>query len=194
MGKATATDRPTYKDAQLLVQLYAMATDGPIRRGFLWYLDHFKEDMDPARVDYAALAARHPRISEGYDAWTAVASFFETVGVLVRNDVLYGGLVFERWPVEWYWRYLGPLVQGERNRGMVCDTACFGDNFEWLAEQAAAWRTSGKAKAKWLSGMATRIGAIDPPSAGAIDPPGSQSDEPGAIDPPPPPSKARSAS
>ena len=143
--------KPTREDAQLLVQLYAMYQTGPIRKGFLWYLDHFKEDMDPSRVDYAALRARHPRISEGYDAWTAVASFFETVGVLVRNEVLNGGLVYERWAIEWYWRYLGPLVQSERLNGQVCDTACFADNFEWLAEQAAAWRSSEHAKAKWLS-------------------------------------------
>jgi hypothetical protein len=151
MDTARKSDRPTYNDAQILVQLYAMYQTGPIRKGFLWYLDNFKEDMDPSRVDYKALAARHPRISEGYDAWTAVASFFETVGVLVRNDVLYGGLVYERWPIEWYWRYLGPLVQFERQKGMVCDTACFADNFEWLAEQAQKWRSSDRAKAKWLS-------------------------------------------
>jgi hypothetical protein len=151
MDTTNKSDGPTYNDAQLLVQLYAMYQTGPIRKGFLWYLDNFKEDMDPARVDYKALAARHPRISEGYDAWTAVASFFETVGVLVRNDVLYGGLVYERWPIEWYWRYLGPLVQIERQKGMVCDTACFADNFEWLAEQAQKWRSSDRAKAKWLS-------------------------------------------
>ncbi|MEK6281245.1 MAG: hypothetical protein AABN95_12910 [Acidobacteriota bacterium] len=151
MYTQTVIDGPTYNDAQLLVQLYAMYQKGPIRKGFLWYLDHFKEDMDPSKVDYAALAARNPRISEGYDAWTAVASFFETVGVLVRNNVLNGGLVFERWPVEWYWRYLGPLVQGERLKGAVCDTACFADNFEWLAEQAKAWRSSDQAKAQWLT-------------------------------------------
>ena len=148
---AYATDRPTFNDAQLLVNLYAMYQTGPIRKGFLWYLDNFKENIDPSKIDYAALVARHPRISEGYDAWTAVASFFETVGVLVRNDVLNGGLVYERWPIEWYWRYLGPLVQIERQAGLVCDTACFADNFEWLAEQAKAWRSSDKAKAKWLS-------------------------------------------
>jgi hypothetical protein len=179
MTESAAQDGPTYRDAKLLVQLYAMAQDGPIRKGFLWYLDHFKEDMDPSRIDYAALAARHPRISEGYDAWTSVASFYETVGVLVRNGVLYGGLVYERWPVEWYWRYLGPLVEAERRKGMVCDTACFGDNFEWLAEQAAQWRQSDRAKARWLSGLA--VGAIDPPTdIGAIDP----SPGPDTIDPP----------
>jgi hypothetical protein len=149
MGKVI--DEPTFNDAQLLVQLYAMYQTGPIRKGFLWYLDNFKEDMDPSRIDFAAIAARHPRISEGYDGWTSVASFFETVGVLVRNDQLYGGLVYERWPVEWYWRYLGPLVQIERAKGLLCDTACFADNFEWLAEQAKAWRSSDQAKAKWLS-------------------------------------------
>jgi len=161
MDTDKATDQPTYNDAQLLVQLYAMYQTGPIRKGFLWYLDHFREDSDPAKIDYAALVARHPRISEGYDAWTAVASFFETVGVLVRNDVLNGGLVYERWPVEWYWRYLGPLVQIERQKGLVCDTACFADNFEWLAEQAKAWRSSDSAKAKWLSRLSRKNQSSD---------------------------------
>lgn len=151
MNAAVSDSRPTNHDAQLLVQLYAMAQDGPIKKGFLWYLDNFKEDMDPATVDYESLSANNPRVSEGYEGWTAVASFFETVGVLVRNGVLYGGLVYERWPVEWYWRYLGPLVQAERDRGMLCDTGSFADNFEWLADQAAAWRKSDSAKARWLS-------------------------------------------
>jgi hypothetical protein len=43
------------------------------------------------------------------------------------------------------------LIEGERRKGQVCDTACFADNFEWLAEQAKAWRSSDRAKAKWLS-------------------------------------------
>jgi hypothetical protein len=152
--EAAATREPTPSDAQLLVQLYAIAQDGPAKRGFLWYLDHFKEDIDPATVDYSALLAESPRISAGYEAWTAVASFFETVGVLVRNGVLHGGLVYERWPVEWYWRYLGPLVQAERERGLLCDTGSFADNFEWLAGEAAAWRASDRAKAQWLSSVA----------------------------------------
>ncbi|MET7304455.1 hypothetical protein [Embleya sp. NPDC005575] len=165
MVASNPSDGPTYNDARLLIQLYDMARDGSIRRGFLWYLDHFKEGTDPSTVDYEAIRARNPRISDGYDAWTSVASFFETTGVLVRNGVLYGGLVYERWPVEWYWRYLGPLVQKERAIGQVCDTGCFGDNFEWLAEQANAWRRSDKAKSRWLSwrSAGAESGADPPP-------------------------------
>lgn len=183
MTTSNAPEGPTHEDAQLLIKLYDMTRDGPVRRGFLWYLDHFREGMDPSTVDYDAIRARNPRISDGYDAWTSVASFFETAGVLVRNGTLYGGLVFERWPVEWYWRYLGPLVQAERDRGQVCDTACFADNFEWLAKEANQWRLSGKGQAKWLSGLSAgkKPGDMVPP---AIDPPSAFEQPRGAIDPP----------
>jgi hypothetical protein len=51
----------------------------------------------------------------------------------------------------WYWRYLQPLVQADRDKGLICDTAYYADNFEWLAGEAASWRGAGKAKANWAA-------------------------------------------
>jgi hypothetical protein len=140
------------EDAGLLVQLYGLAQTDRIARAFLWYYDFFGEAKDPKDIDYEAFLRKNPRGSEGYFRWTAIASFFETVGVLVRNSALNEALVFDRWPVEWYWRYLEPLVRADREQGLLCDTAYYADNFEWLAQQATSWRAAGNARADWRSG------------------------------------------
>jgi len=143
---------PTQNDASLLVQLYAIAQQERVARSFLWYYDWVGDVSDPKELKYDYFLKKHPRGSEGYFRWTAIASFFETVGVLVRNDTLSRSLVFDRWPVEWYWRYLAPLVKADRDKGLLCDTAYYADNFEWLATEATAWRAAGMAKADWKSG------------------------------------------
>jgi hypothetical protein len=152
MKKPTVDTPATKEDAALLVQLYGIAQTERVARSFLWYYDWVGDVKDPKELDYKAFLRKHPRGSEGYFRWTAIASFFETVGVLVRNGTLSRALVFDRWPVEWYWRYLAPLVQADRDRGLLCDTAYYADNFEWLASEATAWRAAGRAKANWKSG------------------------------------------
>ena len=148
----SSNPKPTHDDAALLVQLFILAQTERVARSFLWYYDFVGDVKDPKEIDFKAFLKKHPRGSEGYFRWTAIASFFETVGVLVRNDVLSRQLVFDRWPVEWYWRYLLPLVQADRDLGLLCDTAYYADNFEWLAQEATNWRKAGKTKANWKSG------------------------------------------
>jgi hypothetical protein len=98
---AQVSDRqPSYEDGSLLVQLYTLAQSDRVARSFLWYYDFVDDVADPKDLDFEAFLRKHPRGSEGYFRWTAIASFFETVGVLVRNDVLSRALVFDRWPVD----------------------------------------------------------------------------------------------
>jgi hypothetical protein len=144
--------KPTRDDANLLVQLFAIAQSERIARSFLWYIDFFGEEKDPSEIDYETFLKKNPRGSEGYFKWTAIAAFFETVGVLVRNETLGESLVFDRWPVERYWRHLEALIEADRQQGLLCDTAHFADNFEWLAAQAKNWRASGKGYARWKPG------------------------------------------
>jgi hypothetical protein len=74
------------------------------------------------------------------------------------HGVLNESLVFDRWPVEWYWRYLSPLVSADRESGLLCDTAYYADNFEWLAQRAEAWRAAGLGQAAWKSGRKVKRG------------------------------------
>src|SRR6266850_2292698 len=142
---------PTKADATLLVRLYAIAQEEHVYHAFLWYYEMFGDLRDPKEFDYDAYIKQNRRGSEGYARWTPIASFFETVGVLVRHGVLSETLVLDRWPVDWYWRYIGPLVQNDRDEGKTCDTAWYADNFEWLAKRAVSWRKAGKGQAKWES-------------------------------------------
>lgn len=148
MATSTSDGPPTREDGELLVQLYTLAQSERVARSFLWYYDFVGDVTDPDDLDFEAFHKRHPRGSEGYFKWTAIASFFETVGALVRNDVLSRALVFDRWPVDWYWRYLQPLVQADRDKGLLCDTAYYADNFECLAGEAATWRRRRQGKGK----------------------------------------------
>jgi hypothetical protein len=145
-------EKPTKKDAELLIRLYALAQEEHVYHAFLWYYEHFSDLNGPSEFDYEAYIKQNRRGSEGYAKWTPIASFFETLGVLVRNGVLNKALVLDRWPVDWYWRYLGPFVENDREVGKPCDTAWYADNFEWLAEQAVNWRKAGRGQAKWESG------------------------------------------
>lgn len=54
---------------------------------------------NPRATDDKGCLRKHPRGSEGYVQRTAIASFFETVGVLAWNDLVGKVLVFDRWPV-----------------------------------------------------------------------------------------------
>jgi hypothetical protein len=149
------SQRPTKHDAELLIRLYAIAQEEHVYHAFLWYYEHFGDLTDPKDFDHEAYIRQNRRGSEGYAKWTPIASFFETVGVLVRHGAINEALVLDRWPVDWYWRYLEPFVQNDREAGVRCDTAWYADNFEWLAQRAADWRKAGKGQAKWESGRAT---------------------------------------
>jgi hypothetical protein len=81
-----ARSQPTHDDAQLLVQLFSLAQSDRVARSFLWYYDFVDDAKDPSDIDFNRFLSKHPRGSEGYFRWTAIASFFETVGVLVRTE------------------------------------------------------------------------------------------------------------
>lgn len=112
MSTSPHAGRPSHEDSQLLVQLYTLAQSERVARSFLWYHDFVGEASAPEELDFKAFLRKHPRWSEGYFRWAAIASFLETVGVLDRNDVLSPALVFDRWPVDWYRRYLQPMGPG----------------------------------------------------------------------------------
>ncbi len=146
------TNKPTKEDAELLIRLYAVAQEEHVYHAFLWFYEHFGYLSGPNEFNHKAYIEQNRRGSEGYAKWTPIASFFETVGVLVRHGAINEALVLDRWPADWYWRYLEPFVQHDRDEGQRCDTAWYADNFEWLAQRAMDWRKAGKGQAKWESG------------------------------------------
>jgi len=155
---AEETRKPNAEDAKILAHMYATFVTDRIYDAFVWfysvfgYYDTTKAGKGPEAFDYEAFVQQNPRGSDGYKRWTAIASFFETLGVLVRHGVLHEAVVLDRFPVESYWRYLEPIIEQEREQGMLCDTAWIADNFQFLAERALEFRKAGLGHARFLPG------------------------------------------
>ena len=108
---------PTYEDAKLVVELAQWATALGVNEAFPAIME---DDFDPELAD--ALVDVPVR---------TLLTFFETVGTLVKNDVLNRELVHDWLWVEGVWARVGPAAQAMRER--VKEPRVY-ENFEALAK------------------------------------------------------------
>lgn len=111
---------PTREDAQLLVQIARWGTELGIQDAMP---SIFGDDFDPESADATDEAVR------------TMLGFGETVGTLVKNDLLSVELVLDWLWVEGIWARVGPAARKQREK--------FGEprlyeNFEALAERSAS--------------------------------------------------------
>lgn len=115
---------PTHDDAQLIVQLATLSThmDGIRAGGWIWS-DAFVADPDEFKQKY-------PPGTTEYSYVTATASWFETVGTLVKNGLLNEALVLDWLAVDAVWKRLAALLLSEREE---YNEPRLYENFETLA-------------------------------------------------------------
>jgi hypothetical protein len=129
--------KPTWEDADLLLRINDLASREEMRRALDWF-----------RRNHLGLEGHgvHP-ISRDADEFAYVQAFvelFETVGALVKHDLLNEELVHDRWMTRAAWDFFKPTIERERRLA----GPDFAENFEWLAERNRGWETKRAAARK----------------------------------------------
>ena len=121
----TITHGPTQEDARLILQLSQLSQNESHHRGttILWQTD------EP--MTYEAFKAEYPRGSQGMSDVMSVASWYETIGTLVKNGLLDRGLVHDWLWVGGIWNRCAAILLGQRAETVPE----MWENFEALAKE-----------------------------------------------------------
>jgi hypothetical protein len=129
--------KPTWEDADLLLRIDELAARAETRAALDWF-----------RRNHLGLEGHGlhpiPREAEEFVYVQRFVELFETVGTLVRHDLLSEELVHDRWMTALVWDYVKPTIERERR---IAGPA-FAENFEWLAERHRTWRSKREAARK----------------------------------------------
>jgi hypothetical protein len=118
----------TIADAQLIVQLLAVAVAGGADRGSEILFAY------PTPPTLAQLRADHPRLGEEYQQVTGFLSQCETIGTFVKQGLLNEGLVNDLYWVSGAWKVSEQICRDMREESG--EPRIF-ENFEWLASRAS---------------------------------------------------------
>jgi hypothetical protein len=135
------TKPPTWEDADLLLRIDELASHDETRKAIDWFR---RTQLGAESVD------THPILRDAPE-FAYVGRFvelFETMGVLVKSQVLNEDLVHDRWMVRSIWQFLRPTIERERR---TISSPTYAENFQWLAERNQAWadrRASPKSRGK----------------------------------------------
>lgn len=122
--------KPTKQDAQLLLVLMDVFLSGPVRDARRWWRTL------PEGLSLEEFEQKFPRGSEGWEHFTTMAVFWETVGSLMRRGLLNENLAFDTFMDAPPWSKVQRIILGRREREKA---PAEGENFEWIAKRARAW-------------------------------------------------------
>ena len=111
----------------------------PIVKAERWWRTELKKDMSMEEFE-----TRFPRGSEGREHFINFVCFWETVGALVRKDLLKEDLAFSTFLDSPPWFKVERIFREMRERDKQPLEA---ENFEWVASRATKWIT-GQQKAR----------------------------------------------
>jgi hypothetical protein len=121
--------QPTWEDADLLMRFDELASKDQTRAAIDWFrtthLGAEAPNMHPILRDAPEFLYVHRFIE-----------LFETMGTLVKFNVLNEELVHDRWMVRSIWQFLKPTIERERR---TIGSPTLAENFEWLAGRNQAW-------------------------------------------------------
>lgn len=127
--------RATWEDADLLLRIDELAARGETRQALDWF-----------RKNHLGLEGHGvhpiPRDAEEFEYVYRFVELFETVGTLVKHEVLNEELIHDRWMSRAAWDFLKPTIVRERRLA----GPAFAENFEWLAERNRDYATRRAAK------------------------------------------------
>jgi hypothetical protein len=121
--------QPTRDDAHLLVQLARLGAEMGVGEssGFIW--------SDAFVPDYAEFNEKHPLGSEGSRHVGTIATFYETVATLVKNDLISDDLIHDWLGSNLVWNRISGILKGQREDS---GEPRLWENFESLATARAA--------------------------------------------------------
>ena len=126
------SEKPTHQDADLLIKLISaralMEVGDPDAQGWIWGDEfipdykEFKEKFRPGSVEWRRVHG--------------AAGFFESLGTLVRNDLLNENLLYDWIFVVGSWDRMKDIMRGWREETVPA----MYENFEWIAERQRTWK------------------------------------------------------
>jgi len=120
--------KPTQKDAELMIELFALGFTPEMKKAWNWVIELKKQK-------YEDFIKKNPIGSEGWNNFTSIASVLELVGILVKYGTINEDMTFDCWYTAW--EKLGPLVKGfQKETGQPR----FFENYEYLAKKSEEWR------------------------------------------------------
>jgi hypothetical protein len=123
------TKTATWEDADLLLRFDELAGREETRKAIDWFratqLGTDSPDVHPIT-----------RESREFVYVSRFIELFESMGVLVKFQLLSEELVHERWATRWIWQFLKPTIDRERR---TIGSPTLAENFQWLAERNQAW-------------------------------------------------------
>jgi hypothetical protein len=130
----------TWEDADLLMRFDDLAAREETRKAIDWFRATQLGSEDPNM---------HPILRDAPE-FVYVSRFielFETMGTLVKFQLLNEELVHDRWMSRSVWKFLKPTIERERR---TINSPTLAENFQWLAERNQAWadRRASKSKGK----------------------------------------------
>jgi hypothetical protein len=129
---------PTWEDADLLLRLDLLAASEQTRKAIDWFrITHLGAEtpnIHPILRDSPEFLYVHRFIE-----------LFETMGTLVKFNLLNEELVHDRWMIRSIWQFLKPTIERERRE---IGSPTLAENFEWLAERNQAWADRRAAKSR----------------------------------------------
>lgn len=132
---------PTWDDADLLMRFDALAAQEETRQAIDWFratqLGSEAPDMHPILRD----APEFVYVSRFIE-------LFETMGALVKFQLLNEELVHDRWMSRSVWKFLKPTIERERR---TINSPTLAENFQWLAERNQTWADRRAAKPRGRS-------------------------------------------
>jgi hypothetical protein len=123
------TKSATWEDADLLLRFDELAARDETRKAIDWFratqLASESPDMHPIT-----------REAREFVYVSRFIELFESMGVLVKFQLLNEELVHERWMIRSIWQFLKPTIERERR---TIGSPTLAENFQWLAERNQAW-------------------------------------------------------
>jgi len=123
------TKAATWEDADLLLRFDELAARDETRKAIDWFratqLGSESPDMHPIT-----------REAREFVYVSRFIELFESMGVLVKFQLLNEELVHERWMIRSIWQFLKPTIERERR---TIGSPTLAENFQWLAERNQSW-------------------------------------------------------
>jgi hypothetical protein len=120
---------PTWQDADILLRFDTLAASEETRKAIDWFrtthLGAENPNIHPILRDSPEFLYVHRFIE-----------LFETMGTLVKFNVLNEEMVHDRWMIRSIWQFLKPTIERERRE---IGSPTLAENFEWLALRNQAW-------------------------------------------------------
>ncbi|HTT14731.1 MAG TPA: hypothetical protein VMG81_03005 [Thermoplasmata archaeon] len=120
--------KPSWEDADLLLRIDELAARAETRQALDWFR---KNHLGLEGHGIHPISRDAPEIEYVY----RFVELFETVGTLVKHELVDEELIHDRWMSRAAWEFLKPTIERERRLA----GPGFAENFEWLAVRNRAF-------------------------------------------------------